>query len=88
MAARGNEEALSVLEGPPCPPVFEYLWTLYIDIAMGRSSGGMGPARLTWQDFYAWARLRRIKLTQFEVGVIFQIDRTEPKKWSTDDDGR
>lgn len=68
----GNRpDALSV---PSFPGLATTAWELWLDINRGRSSNGMGPSLISWQDIEAWSRTRGRKLTYSELELIRAID--------------
>jgi len=60
-------------EGPRCPEELQYLWRWFWDLASGISSGGFGPAVVTWSDLSAWCALRRCDLQPWEATVIVNL---------------
>ena len=51
-----------------------YLWEWFCEIS-GRRQGGMGPLALSWTDIEAWARLRSISLSAFEIDCFNALER-------------
>lgn len=35
--------------------------------------------RLTWRDIDTWQRLKRIRLSQWEIDTLMAVDAAEPK---------
>jgi hypothetical protein len=63
------------LEGPVFPSVLGYLWNWFHELSDARSSGGMGPCCITYQDIAAWSRLSGHKPSPWDVAVLRDLDR-------------
>jgi hypothetical protein len=62
------------LDGPEIPPALVHLWGWFSELSQGRQPGAMGPARLTFLDIDAWARLTRTPIEPWELSVILRLD--------------
>lgn len=64
-------EAHPELDGPPH---LIYLFDIFMELNEMRSTGGMGIAKITPMDMWAWCRLHGESLTAFEIDVLKKID--------------
>lgn len=74
----GADERLNIerrLEGPPLPFPLRHIWQWFFELSDARSSGGMGPASISYQDIAAWSRLTGHRPSPWEVSVIRDLDR-------------
>lgn len=84
-ARSGHLDARRALEmGPECPAALAYLFDLWKDIAQGREPG-FERLHLTWPGLEAWERRRNVRLTQFEIDVLFALDNLKPAEHRPDD---
>lgn len=64
------------LDGPAPPGSLLYLWGWFIEIASARTGTGFGGINpIPWSELDAWARLRGITPTYFEIGVLRRLDQ-------------
>lgn len=63
-----------MLDGPPYPHGFEYLWLWYIEVSAGRQSGMNGPNPISWSEIDSWSRMTRRHPQAWEVDIIKMID--------------
>lgn len=82
MKARGRKDKIAELEEQLALPVFpvllRYVWGWFLELSSReRQYSGMGDALpLNSQVLLAWMRLRRIRLTPFELQCIRDLDDT------------
>jgi hypothetical protein len=67
LAEQGHAKAIARLQGPEMSPMAEVAWMRYVDIAQGKTGGGMGPAPLSWQDVRAYQEVTGEVLLGVEV---------------------
>lgn len=60
--------------GPPFPPGGLYLLNWFLEISPGRAQSGFGPLPLSSLEIWAWCQLRGVSLTQWEVGILRDLD--------------
>lgn len=60
---------------PPKPPhLLEHLCDWWRELTLGRESGGMGIASLTWRDLESWSRLTGVHPSPIEQTLILGLD--------------
>lgn len=82
-AAKGNEDAIRALVGPPLPESVAYLyeWAKELFGRSGISQAGIHP--VSHAEIAAWARLNDRRLMPHEVAALLAIDavmRTDDEK--------
>jgi hypothetical protein len=65
----------SALDGPEMPFQASHVWSYFREISEDRTSGGMRPSSLSWQDIKAWMDLTGITLEPLEIRLLRVIDR-------------
>jgi hypothetical protein len=75
LAGQGDPEAAAELaDQPELPPLGAHLWGYFIEIAATRSSGGMGPSRLSRVEIRTWEADEGVELEPWERRTILAID--------------
>jgi hypothetical protein len=59
---------------PPLPPPMLQIWRWFMELGQGRSSNGMGPNALSFMEINAWLQLRRIRIGQYELACLRDLD--------------
>lgn len=62
------------LEASPCPHELSYIWSWFLELSGARSSNGFAANPIQYSEIDAWARLKKINITPFEVEAIVKID--------------
>ena len=61
--------------GPDLPYALSYLWVWFLQLAAGRSSGGMGGiANISFADIVAWSTLMKTSPAPHEVEALMSLD--------------
>jgi hypothetical protein len=60
---------------PPCPPALLYVWTIFSELSQFRGNTGYGLLPLMPTEIEAWCRLAQQPLNQFEIALVFALDR-------------
>lgn len=65
------------LEGPPLPVALAYLWGWFTELASARGGNGLGGVNpIGYAEMDAWARLRALDPTPFEIDVLRRLDQS------------
>ena len=62
------------LEGPEFPYQLSHLWSAFLSLSSGRSSGFNGPQGLSFSEIKAWSELTATPVTPADVDVIKKLD--------------
>lgn len=54
-------------------PAVLHIWTWFLKLHKTRG-GGFGPAPITYQEIFSWARISKIGITPWEAEQIRKID--------------
>ncbi|WP_296741444.1 hypothetical protein [Mesorhizobium sp.] len=60
-------------EEPDFPWPLEYLWIDFLEISMGITSNGFGPALITWDVLQSWSMLRGIALDPKDALALIKL---------------
>lgn len=64
-----------MLAGAPAQPKgTEQLWRDFLELHDSRGSTGWGAARITFNDLFAWQKVRGVMLEAWEVDLIRKAD--------------
>lgn len=75
LAAERAGATVPELEGPPLPACLAYLWAWFVELSSARGGTGMGGVNpIGYQELAAWAGLRGISPTPFELEAIRRLD--------------
>lgn len=68
-------EAFARLVGPPCPPLAQRAWGVFLELHGTRGSGGMGsvPA-ITYAEMAAYQAMTDTRLTPLDVACVRAAD--------------
>jgi hypothetical protein len=56
------------------PHCMVYLWSCFGEMSAGRQYNEFGPMPLQYSEIWAWIRLTKIELDNWELSVIKRID--------------
>ncbi len=56
------------------PQALAYLWDIFLRLSNRRGSNGFGLDPIGWCDIDAFARLTRVRLSPWEIGLIEMLD--------------
>lgn len=63
------------LDGPALPSCLAYLWGWFAELSAARGGSGLGGiSPIGYQDLAAWAGLRGIAPTRFELDALRRLD--------------
>ena len=62
------------LEGPEFPYELSHLWSAFVFLSSGRSSGFSGPEGLSFSEIKAWSELTATPVSPADVDVIKKLD--------------
>lgn len=51
-----------------------YLLDLFDDMSLARTGNIAGPEAISWSEMAAWLQLRRLRLDEWEIGVLRALD--------------
>jgi len=76
LARGGDEEAKAELAEAtrPPPPAVAHLWKYFLDLSRTRTTGGMGPSRLSRLEIRQWEADECIVLDLWERRAIIELD--------------
>jgi hypothetical protein len=72
--AKTTGKNLPELQTPQFPDRIGHVWTMFSELHKGRSYTDSGPCPLTYEGMYAWDRLTRTDLKDWEVRAIKKLD--------------
>ena len=55
---------------------------MFSDLSMQRGSTGYGPARISFIDIEAYARMHALSFTPWEIGTIIALDQAFMTKYA------
>lgn len=73
-AKMGSVSAKAELAKDLSPGPLAYVWRWFLELHARRGMGAMGPAPITWPDFDAWARRKRIDPEPWEFDLLGVLD--------------
>ncbi len=65
-----------VPEAPSFPEYVSHIWDWFLEISIGLSSNGMGPALVTWESLQAWRLLTGEEIENWEAKALVRLGYT------------